>query len=94
MKTYILTVRNALHVLSMNHNFIPSFVMSEAGLIVNDVPRIHTTPEELTNKTHCIVASEKVNGAYLKIPLMLDGIFSFFQTRKLTDDEVQDCEYI
>ena len=30
----------------------------------------------------------------MKIPLKLDGIFSYFPTRKLTDDEVEDCEYI
>ena len=47
MKTYILTVRNALHVESMHHNLIPPFILREAGLIVNDVPRIHTKIEEL-----------------------------------------------
>ncbi len=83
-----------MHVSSMNHSLMPPFVMREAGLIVNDVPSIHITPEELTDETHCIVASEKVNKVDLKIPLMLDGIFSFFPTRKLTDDEVQACEYI
>ena len=76
MKTFILTVRNALYVPSMTHNLIPPFVMREAGLIVNDVPRIHTKPEELTNETHCIVATAASNGADLKIPLQLDGIFS------------------
>ena len=56
MKTFILTVRNALHVKSMAHNLVPPFILREAGLLVNDVPRIHTKPEELTNETHCIVS--------------------------------------
>ena len=56
MKTFILTVRNALHVKSMANNLVPPFILREAGLLVNDVPRIHTKPEELTNETHCIVS--------------------------------------
>ena len=84
MKTYILAFRNALHVPSMNHNLIPPFVMREAGLTVNDVPKIHTKDQELNDETHCIAAKEGDNGVDLKIPLKLDGIFSYFPTRKLT----------
>ena len=84
MKTYILTLRNALHVPSMRHNLIPPFIMREAGLIVNEVPLIHTKAEELTNETHCIVSTGEGDNAKLKIPLKLDGIFSHFETRKLT----------
>ena len=91
MKTYLLTVRNALHVETMSHNLIPPFIMREAGLIVNDVPRIHTKSEELTDETHCIVSKGEVE---MKIPMKLDGIFSYFPTRKLTHEEVEACEYI
>ena len=94
MKTYLLTVRNALYVPSMTHNLIPPFIMREAGLTVNDVPRIHTKVDELTNETHSIVAKESEVGMDLRIPLRLDGIFSCFDTRKLTVQEVNDCEYI
>ena len=48
MKTYLLSIRNALYVPSMSHNLIPPFILREAGLLVNDVPRIHTKVEELT----------------------------------------------
>jgi hypothetical protein len=57
METYILKVSNALYVKSMKHNLIPPFIMREAGLEVNDVPRIQTKVEDLTDKTHCIVAN-------------------------------------
>ncbi len=30
----------------------------------------------------------------LKIPLKLDSIFLYFETRKLTKDEIDHCEYI
>ena len=94
MQTYILTVRNALHVSSMPHNLVPPFIMREAGLVVNDVPRIHTDVKDLTDETHCIVSKEGEGGAELKIPMTLDGIFSCFPTRKLTKDEIEACEYI
>ncbi len=84
MKTYILTARNAVHIHSMSHNIIPPFVMYEAGLRVNDVPRIHTKPDKLKNKMHSIVATEADNRVILKTPLKLGKIFSYFPTRKLT----------
>ena len=94
MKTYILAVRNALHVSSMEHNLIPPFILREAGLEVNDVLKIHTKPENLSANTHCIVANKRDNGIDLRIPMQLDGIFSCFPTRKLTEDEINTCEYI
>ena len=39
LKTCILVVKNALDVPSMNHNLAPPFILQEAGLIVNDVPK-------------------------------------------------------
>ena len=93
-KTYILAVRNALHVPSMEHNLIPPFIIREAGLVVNDVPKIHTKSSDLTENTHCVVATEGANGTNLRIPMKLDGIFSYFPTRKLTEDEIEHCEYI
>ena len=91
-KTFILTVRNALHVKSMHHNLIPPFILREAGLKVNDIPRIHTDADELNNETHCIVSEGKGTNAELKIPLRLDGVFSYFETRQLTAEEVASCE--
>ena len=78
----------------MDHNLVPPFIMREAGLVVNEVPRIHTNKEDLTNETHCIVSTGGKVNAKLKIPLRLDGIFSYFETRKLTSEEVSQCEYI
>ena len=40
--TYILVIRNALHVPFMNNHLIPSFIMRETGITVNDTPKIHT----------------------------------------------------
>ena len=54
--TYILIIKNTLYIPSMNHNLVPPFIMREAGLIVNDIPRIHTRQEDLTNQTYCILS--------------------------------------
>ena len=39
LKTYIIIIKNALHVPSMSHNLIPPFIMREAGLIINEEPK-------------------------------------------------------
>ena len=80
----------------MNHNLVPSFILREAGLIVNNVPKIHTRKEDLTNETHCIVSKDDIdnNGTNLCIRMKLDGIFSYFPTHKLTINKLENCEYI
>ena len=40
-QAYLLVVRNALCVPSMEHNLIPPFILREAGLILNDTLKIH-----------------------------------------------------
>jgi len=40
-KTFILVVRNALYIPSMDHNLLPPFILREAGVQCNDVPKIH-----------------------------------------------------
>ena len=40
------------------------------------------------------MSSGEGDNAKLKIPLRLDGIFSYFETRKLTEEEISQCEYI
>ena len=41
-KVYILVIRNALYVPSMRNNLLPPFILRQAGIEVNDVPKIHT----------------------------------------------------
>ena len=85
-KSYILVVRNALHVKSMEHNLIPPFIMREAGLTVNEVPKVQV--QQPTIEDHSIY-DENTD---LRIALKLRGIFSYFDTRSLTEDEVMNSE--
>ena len=85
MQSYLLFVKNALYVQDMQHNLIPPFIMREAGLTVNDIPRIHLG-DEVTRESHSIL-SEEVD---MRIPLRLRGIFSCFPTRALSPREIED----
>ena len=71
----------------MKHNLLPPFIVREAGLVLNDVPRIHCG-DDVSNDSHCIVSDGDVP---LRIPLRLKGVFSYFPSKKLTPVEVQDC---
>ena len=60
---------------------------------MNDVPKVHTSQEDLNNETYCIVSKDDGdnNGTNLRIHMKLDGIFLYFPTRKLTMNELGNC---
>ena len=88
LKTYVLIIRNALHVPSMDHNLIPPFILREAGVEVNDVPKIHVDNPSVD---HHSIYFKEVN---LRIPLALWGVFSYFPSRKPTSDELDSCDKV
>ena len=53
---YIFVIRNALHVPSMQNNLTPPFILREAGITVNDVPKIHI--DDPTEDDHAIIFKE------------------------------------
>ena len=83
-KAYILVLRNALHVPNMDINLIPPFMMREAGVQVNETPKIHMTHP--TEDDHAIVFPE----TGFRIHLLLWGTFSYFHTSKPTEGELED----
>jgi hypothetical protein len=85
-KEYILLVRNALHVPAMVNNLIPPFVMREAGILVNDTPKIQLKDPTVDDHT---ILFEETN---FRIPLSLWGIFSYFPTRAPTNDQIESCD--
>ena len=80
----LLVARNALFVMSMDHNFVPPFIMREAGLQVNEQENIYTP--EPTKQHNSIWDKESKT----RIPLQSDETFSVLATRKLTQEEVNN----
>lgn len=87
-KESLLVLRNALYVPSMCNNLIPPFIIWEAGVTVNDVPKIHVT--DPSEEDHAITFPDDT----FRIPLRLHGIFSYFSTCVPTSQQVEECDNV
>ena len=85
-KVWLLIVRNVLFVKSMNHNLVPPFIPQEGGTEVNDRPEIHY-PKVILSITDNTFGNAK---HWLLILFKLLGIFSMFNSRKPTNDDIID----
>ena len=86
LTTYLLAMRNALHIPSMDHNLIPPFLMHEAGLLLDETPKFQLDTPTIDN--HAIVDIE----SGMRIHLKLNGIFSYFTTRNLIPEETENWD--
>ena len=77
-KSHILVIRNAIHMPLMKNNLLPPFMLSEAGITVNDKAKIHLSDSSMDN--HAIVFPE----TGFRIHLSLWGVFSYFSFVALT----------
>ena len=84
----MLVIRNALHVPAMQHNLLPPFMMREAGIHVKDTPKIQIDDPSIED--HSIYFKE----TGLRIPLSLDGVFSYFPTNKPSEEKLMESEDI
>ncbi len=75
LKSYLLMIRNALFVKEMTNNLIPPFLLRECGIQVNECAKLHAL--SATEEHHSIYFPIEE----LRIPLKLNGTFSFFQHR-------------
>jgi hypothetical protein len=76
-------MQNALLIPSMDHNLIPPFLLQEAGLTLDEMPKHQM--ESPTTDNHVIV--DKESG--MRVHLQLNGIFSVFPTRNLIPYKVE-----
>jgi len=86
-ESYLLVCKEALFVAAMTHNLIPTFLMREAGLVVDDVPKVQST--NLTMQHHSTYFPEE----NLRIPLGLHGIFSYFPSSQPSLDVLNDNNF-
>ena len=70
----------------MTHNLLPPFMLREAGIQINEVPKIHVTSP--TEEHHAIIFQE----TNFQIPLTLYGTFSYFPTSKPSTQELEEPE--
>ncbi len=80
--TYLLVMRNALPIPSMRHNLIPPFLIRKAGVALDEMPKFQLDMPTIDN--HAIV--DNVLG--MRIHLKLNGIFSYFTTRNLLQEDM------
>jgi len=83
-KTTVLLLHNALHFEEMESHLIPTFLMREAGLIVDECPKFQAIKPTLRH--HSIYCPE----SKLLMPLNLRGIISYLPTRLPTSEEVRE----
>jgi hypothetical protein len=75
-------MKNALSIPSMGHNLIPPFLIRKAGLALDEMPKFQLDTPMINN--HAIV--DNITG--MRIHLKLNGIFSYFTTRNLLQEEM------
>ena len=85
-ETYVLIGRNVMHIKTLKDNLIAPFIMREAGIIVDEKPKVQCMEPSVDNHSLYVPDFD------LRIPLKLNGIFSYFVTRKPTRDEVDHCK--
>jgi hypothetical protein len=86
LQMYLLVMRNALLIPTMDHNLIPPFLIRLAGLQVDRTPKHQLALPTIDN--HAIYDLESGMRTHLK----LNGIFSYFTTQTLTLDEIENWE--
>ena len=82
-KSYILVIRNAIHMPSMKNNLLPPIMLREVGIIINDKAKIHSSDPSMDD--HAIAFPE----TGFRIPLSLWGVFSYFPSVAPTSASLQ-----
>jgi hypothetical protein len=83
---HALVARNALLVLSMRNNLTPPFAMREAGIKVNDTPKMQTTEPTKEDHSMCFPETD------FRIPPSPWGMFLHFVTTKPTAEQMMEAE--
>ena len=87
-KSVMMVFRNALHVPAMEHHLVPPFILREAGIVVNEAPKIQVENPSIDD--HSIYFPNDSS----RIPLSLWGIFSYFPCRCPTNLELNECNNV
>ena len=87
--TYMLVIHQAVAVPSMQHILLSSMQLRDNAVRVNDEPK-YLAPN-LSQEHHLIIIPEANNVPTLCIPLRINGVTSYFPTRRPTKEEYEKC---
>ena len=85
-RTYILFFFQCLYIPTLDFHLVNPFQLRENGVIVNEIPLIHTDPANRHPESHSILVEDPL----LQIPLSLRGTMSGFTTRIPSQEEIDD----
>jgi hypothetical protein len=91
-ETVILLVHQAIYIPSINHNLLSTMQVRLNDVRVNETPRFLT--DNVTDQTHSIVIPMDDNDTPYVIPLSLQGVTSYFPTRKPTVKEFETLPHL
>ena len=84
--TFVLFFPQALYFESLRHNLLCPMQLRDNGVAVHETPLLYTSKERRSHLTHSI--SHEEYG--LHVPLKLDGVVSYFVSRRPSDNELND----
>ena len=84
----VLVIHQAVRVPTMNNNLLCHMQVQMNDINLNDTLKFLI--EDPTNSSHTITATDN-EGNDIVIPLSLQGMISYFPTRKPTHDELDTC---
>ena len=87
-RSIILVINNALYVKQNEDNLITPFLVREAGITLNETPKIQCNEPSIDDHSMYIKEID------MRIHLHLHGIISYFTTRKPTQDEIHSLPWI
>ena len=87
-KTFLLLMRNALYIPELEVNLLPPFIVREADIPIDECPKSQAAHPTVDNHSMYLPSQD------LRIPIQLRHTFSYFESRKPTNDELSQCDKI
>ena len=91
-ETTILLVHQAIYIPAISHNLLSTMQVRLNDVIVNDTPRFLT--DTVTDHTHSLLIPTETDDSPYVIPLSLQGVTSYFPTRKPTIEEFESLPHL
>jgi hypothetical protein len=88
-KHYFLVIHQAIHIPSLQHNLLCPMQLRVNDIIINEQPKF--MKEDPDNQCHALVVPIKDDESFV-IPLMLDGVTSYFPTFKPTKEQYETAQ--